>query len=315
MDYGNVLARAWQISWRWKVLWILGLLAGLGRVMSGGSNSQYTTSSGDWGGPKGFGIPPEVAAALAGVACLGIIVAIALWVVSVIARGGLIAGVQQVEDEGETSFGSAWRAGARKFWTLFGIGILAAIPMILALLLGVFVLGSTFLAGMQASSDASFLGRLGGVLAPLACCSVAFLCGLMIVALILAQIRIYAERAAIIEDLGWIDAFKRGWEVLKENLGPTIILWIIFFVIALGLALLIGGAMAVMMLPFLALLSNTDPPSWAVGPLCCGGVILVVVFAAITAFIETFTSATWTLAYRDLTGLDAQPGLEPVAEE
>ena len=131
MDYGNVLARAWQISWRWKVLWILGLLAGLGRAMSGGSNSQYSTSGSEWGG-----IPPEVAAGLAGAACLGIIVAIILWVVSVIARGGLIAGVQQVEEEGHTSFGSAWRGGARKFWTLFGIGVLAAIPMILAILLG-----------------------------------------------------------------------------------------------------------------------------------------------------------------------------------
>ena len=310
MDYGNVLARAWQISWRWKVLWILGLLAGLGRAMSGGSNSQYSTSGSEWGG-----IPPEVAAGLAGAACLGIIVAIILWVVSVIARGGLIAGVQQVEEEGHTSFGSAWRGGARKFWTLFGIGVLAAIPMILAILLGVFVLGTTLFAGLTASGDTSFLGSVGAVLAPLACCSITLLCGLMIVALVLAQIRIYAERAAIIEDLGWIQAFGRGWEVLKENLGPTIILWIIFFVIALGLALLIGATLAVLMLPFLGLLSSADPASWAVGPLCCGGVIIVVVFAAITAFIETFTSATWTLAYRDLTGLDAPHSAELVTEE
>ena len=79
-------------------------------------------------------------AALAGAACLALIIGIALWVVSVIARGGLIAGVQQVEDEGDTSFGQAWRAGASRFWTLFGIGILAAIPMIILVLLGIAVL-------------------------------------------------------------------------------------------------------------------------------------------------------------------------------
>ncbi len=313
MDYGNVLARAWQISWRWKVLWILGLLAGLGRAMSGGSNTRYTTGSGEWGGPKDFGIPPEVFGALAGAACLGLIIGIALWVISVIARGGLIAGVQQVEEEGDTSFGRAWRAGASRFWTLFGIGILAAIPMIIALLLGIAVLGTTFFAGLSASGSSSGLGRIGAILAPVACCSVTFLCGLFIIALVLAQIRIYAERAAIMEGLGWIDAFKRGWEVLKENLGPTIVLWIIFFLIGMGLALLITAAMVVLMLPFIALLTSADPASWAVGPLCCGGVIAAVVFAVIVAFIETFTSAAWTLAYRDLACLDSPSDPEPVA--
>jgi len=315
MDYGKVLTRAWQISWRWKVLWLLGLLAGMGRAMSGGSNTRYTTGSGEWGGPKDFGIPPELFAAIAGAACLGIILGIALWVISVIARGGLIAGVHQVEEEGDTSFGRAWRAGASRFWTLFGIGILAAIPMILAVLLGVAVLGTTFFAGVQASGDSSSLGRIGTVLAPVACCSVTFLCGLFLVALVLAQIRIYAERAAIMEGLGWIDAFKRGWQVLKENLGPTVILWIIFFAIGLALALLITAGMVVLMLPFMALLTNSDPAAWAVGPLCCGGVIAAVVFAVIVAFIETFTSATWTLAYRDLAGLDSPSTEEVVAEQ
>jgi len=314
MDYGNVLARAWQISWRWKVLWILGLLAGLGRAMSGGSNTRYTMGSGEWGGPADFGIPPQVFGALAGAACLGIIIGIVLWVISVIARGGLIAGVQQVEEEGDTSFGRAWRAGASRFWTLFGIGILAAIPMIIAILLGVFVLGTTVFAGIQASGSSSGLGGIGAILAPAVCCSLIFFCGLFILTLVLAQIRIYAERAAIMEDLGWIDAFKRGWEVLKENLGPTIILWIIFFFVGLGLALLIGAALVVLMLPFIAILTSTDPASWAVGPLCCGGVFIAVILAAITAFIETFTSATWTLAYRDLAGLDARPGSELVTE-
>jgi hypothetical protein len=315
MDYGNVLARAWQISWRWKVLWILGLLAGLSRVMTGGSNYSSSASSSDWGGPSGFGIPPEAAGALAGLACLGIIVGIVLWVISVIARGGLIAGVQQVEEEGSTTFGEAWRVGASRFWTLFGIGILAAIPMIIAILLGMIVLGFALFAGLQASGSSSGLARIGVVVMPVACFGVAFICGLFIVALVLAQIRIYAERAAVMERLGWIDAFKRGWEVLKENLGPTIILWIIFFFIGLALALVITAVLLVLMLPFIAILTSSDPASWAIGPLCCGGVLLAIVLAVISAVIETFTSATWTLAYRELTGQAPRTALEVIAEE
>jgi hypothetical protein len=187
--------------------------------------------------------------------------------------------------------------------------------MLIAIVVGMIVLGSTIFAGAQAAGDSGFLARIGAILMPLACCGLAFACGLMIVGLVLAQIRIYAERAAVIEGLGWIDAFGRGWEVLKENLGPTIILWIIFFFIGLALALLIGATMAVLMLPFLALLNSADPASWTIGPLCCGGVVVAVVFAVIVAFIETFTSATWTLAYRDLTGHPPQPAMESVAEE
>ena len=69
-----------------------------------------------------------------------ILIGIALWVVSVIARGGLIAGVQQVEDEGGTRFGQAWRAGRKRFWSLFGIGILAGLPSFLIMMASLAVL-------------------------------------------------------------------------------------------------------------------------------------------------------------------------------
>ena len=43
MDYGRVLTRAWEITWRWKILWILGFLAALGSGSGGGGSSSYTT--------------------------------------------------------------------------------------------------------------------------------------------------------------------------------------------------------------------------------------------------------------------------------
>jgi len=235
MDYGGVLKRAWEITWRWKVLWILGFLASLGSG-GGGGGPSYTTNGGQgtdpstWGGGS-FG--PEFWAPIAGViaalVCLFLLIAIALWVVSLIARGGLIAGVMQVEEEGATSFGQAWRVGVSRFWTLFGIGVLTALPfIILALLLGLmFAMGIVFAIG---ASDFSDVLAGGGIIAAL-CCGGVFCCGMFILALVLDQIRTYAERAAVLEGMGWIDAFKRGWEVIKENLGPTIIYWIIFFVI------------------------------------------------------------------------------------
>jgi hypothetical protein len=310
MDYGRVLSRAWEITWRWKILWILGFLASLGNGGGGGSNATYSMDSGDWG-TYGLQLPPGVIGVLAAVACLAILIVIALWVVSVIARGGLIAGVQQVEEEGSTGFGQAWRVGASRFWTLFGIGILAAIPAILLIFAGIVAL-ALLIIGTVGAFDVSEAAGVFGVVASVVCGGT-LCCGMIFLAIVLGQIRIYAERAAILEGLGWIDAFKRGWQVLKDNLGPTIVLWLIFLLIGLVFAVVIGGGLAVILVPLAVAFSRTDPGPWIVVPICCGGLLGALVFALIGSVLETFTSATWTLAFRELTGLAETPTEELAA--
>ena len=319
MDYGKVLTRAWEITWRWKVLWILGFLAALGSGGGGGGggSSSYATSGNEWPGWWGYTyqepyIPAGVIAAIVGIACVAILIGIAIWVVSVIARGGLIAGVQQVEEQEHTSFGLAWRAGARRFWTLFGISVLAAIPLIIAAVVGVIVLIAMFVGSGFAFSSSDAAGATGIVLSML--CGGAFCCGMIIATIILQQIRIYAERAAILEDLGWIDAFSRGWSVLKANLGPTIIFWLIFLALGIVLFLAIMAVLAATAFPFIALVANIDTGPWLLVPICCGGLIAVIAAALINAIVQTFTSATWTLAYREMVGLSGPPQVEPSDE-
>ena len=78
MDYGKVLSRAWEITWRWKALWILGFLAALGRG-GGGGNYSYRIDSSDWGdwGYRYYGpIPLEIIATLVGLLCLAVLIGI-----------------------------------------------------------------------------------------------------------------------------------------------------------------------------------------------------------------------------------------------
>jgi hypothetical protein len=321
MDYGKVLSRAWEITWRWKVLWILGFLAALGSGTGGGGGgggggTSYGTSSSDWGwwGYTFYEpyIPPGIVAAIIGVACLAILVGIAIWVVSVIARGGLIAAVQQVEEEGQTGFGLAWRAGARRFWTLFGISILAAIPLIILVVAGIVIIILMFVGSGFAFTTSDAAGVAGIVTSIL--CGGVFCCGMIIATIILQQIRIYAERAAILEDLGWIEAFSRGWNVLKANVGPTIVFWLIFFLLGIVFFITIAVVLAGTAFPFVALVGNIEPGPWVLAPAFCGGLILVIAGALINAIVQTFTSATWTLAYRDMIGLAGSPAAEPAEE-
>jgi hypothetical protein len=289
-------------------LWILGFLSALARGISS-ANPNYSGNRTDW---ANFHVPPGVVGLIVAVGCLAILVGIALWVVSVIARGGLIAGVQQVEDQGSTGFVEAWRVGRNRFWTLFGISVLTAIPTFIVVLLGLGVLVLLILGTVGIYNTSQGAGALG--IAASVLCGGTLCCGAIVLAIILEQIRVYGERAAILEGLGWIDAFKRGWQVLREHLGPTIILWLIFLLIGLVFGAVIFGGVVALIVPFAVAFGQGQGANWLILPLGCGGILAILVLALIGSIVETFTSATWTLAYRELTGLTTQPAAEPAAE-
>lgn len=307
MDYGKVLGRAWEITWRWKVLWIFGFLASLGQGGGGGGGSSSYQFSGDeinidkWTGGSPEIFWTSISGVILAIICLLFILAIIIWVISVISRGALIAGVVQVEDEGSTSFRQAWAAGRKKFWTLFGLGVLATIPLIFLVLIGIAFMFVGIAAGIgildtQEAAGISTIVMFALVCGCLSCCV------LVPLVIVLEQVRVYGERGAILEDLGWIDAFKRGWQVFKDNLGPTIVLWIIFFIIGIIIFAISFVVILILVLPFIAFMGFSEFSTASIVPMVCLGLVGVVLFALIRSILTAFTSATWTLAFRDLTG-------------
>ena len=56
-DFGEILTKAWQVVWKYKILWVFGFLVSCGQGGGGGgggSNTGYQFSSGDQN------LPPEV---------------------------------------------------------------------------------------------------------------------------------------------------------------------------------------------------------------------------------------------------------------
>jgi hypothetical protein len=181
--------------------------------------------------------------------------------------------------------------------------------LILLIIIGVVILTLGIFVGIGLMDVGEAAGITTIILVSIICGG--FLCcGLFILVIVLEQIRIYGERAAILEDLGWIDAFKRGWEVLKDNLGATIIFWLIFFalgIVIFGISFVLMFALAA---PLFGLFVVNDPGWWLLGPLCIGGLLGTVVFALIRSIVMAFTSATWTLAYREMTAMPEHPDLD-----
>src|SRR5690349_2696941 len=108
-NFGEVLARAWQIIWKHKVLWIFGIFAGCSR----GTSSFRGNSGGGGGGSGGIGqLPPEVMRILQVIQqnlitfiIVGCIVVLLVWAITIflgtIGRVGLIRGTLQAESGSE----------------------------------------------------------------------------------------------------------------------------------------------------------------------------------------------------------------------
>ncbi len=140
MDFGYVLNRAWKIVWKYKVLWIFGILASCGQAIgSGGSNSGYRFSSQD------TNVTPQIEqffnqldpTIIALLIAIGIIVALALTVIAIllgtVGRVGLIRGTVKAEQGAERlTFGELWREGLTYFWRVFGLNLMIGILILLA---------------------------------------------------------------------------------------------------------------------------------------------------------------------------------------
>jgi hypothetical protein len=286
MEYGKLLNRAWNVIWNNKFLILLGVLVALGTA--GGSGPLNWRTSWPEGNvhilDQGFrlpdleqelGLPPMlVAVGVAVLVGIALVVGITLWALATVARGGLIAGAGAIDAGGASSFAQAFRAGWDKGWTLIAIGILPAIPgLILAILGAAGAVGYLGFARLNVGSaalppNAALVGGLAGLA-----------CLLVSAAIVLSLLRTFADRACMLENMGTFASYRRGVEVLLQNVGPALVLFLLQIAISIGLGI-------VFFLPGVVM------------ALCC---ILWPVLLLAQGAAAAYLSTVWTLAWREWT--------------
>lgn len=310
MDYGALLKRSWNLIWKHTHLIVLGILVALGNgsagTSSGGNVSRSlrtTVPSGPSQFPeipqipqlpqqpfelpavppfRGFALPALSLGLILALVAIVVLLGLAVWVVSTIARGGLVHGVDSVEGGGTSSFGKAFGAGWKRGWTLIGIGILPSIPglvlAVVAIVTALMAFGIySFSTTPGAMTNLTAVGVLS-VIVPVVCIAIA-------AAVVLGVLRTFAERASMLEGLGVWASYKRGYAVLIGNFGEALVL----FLIQVVLSFLVG---VLLMVPSVLL------------ALCCFlWPLLLVIQGAIAAYFSTL----WTLAWRQWTARGALP--------
>jgi len=305
MDFGYVLRRAWEIIWKFKVLWIFGILASCGQATtSEGSNLSYQFSGDDSNIPPQFErfftqLDPGAIALLIGLGILIMLIIIVLIVLlGTVGRIGLIRGTLKAEQGADRlTFGELWREGLTYFWRVFGLNLLIGV-IIFLVFLAIFIPGAIL--------TAVTVGLFALCLIPLACLLVPVYWAITVV---IEQ----ANVALVVEDLGIIQAIQRGWQVVRDNIGSMLVMSLIL-VVGVGL---IGGAVIGLPLILVATPAIIGYSSGTVDAIRNGwilsGLFLLIylpILLVLSGILRSYISSAWTLTFMRLTAKPAQALVE-----
>ena len=269
MDHVKVLKRSWEILWRYRVLWVFGVIVVLCAAGSTGNPNPVIQGDGDgfedagafpWGGewrwedepfaeemPQILEVMPQIAAAVATIAgvilavivvlcCLALVVTVVKVIFLYIAETALIRMVDHYEETGEKQ---GVRQGLRLGWSrtalrLFVIDLLTRVPGMLILLLLV-VLGAGVGALFFLFTDSAILM----VLVVVAAIGLGFLSILaaIVLGLAISLVRPLIFRVCALEERGVIESFRVGFDLIKAHLMDTVVMWLIMVGIQIGWAI------------------------------------------------------------------------------
>jgi hypothetical protein len=298
MNYGILIRQAWTITWRYRFLWLLGVLAGgavgLPTFNSGGGSGwradqreiEQINPSLAAGGREFATWAAANAALLIALAALGLGLMLVLLVLSFIAQGGMAQATADLATGHASSLRRAWSAGTHLFWRYVGLWLLLAATAI--------VIAAVVTAVVAAAAVAAFALQAPGVGLAIAAIAAAIvivsfvsivlrvtrtttaprwlvalgatlfalpvLTVVVLVGLTLSIVVAFAQRAIAVENVGPIDALQSGWRLARTHVGDSLLTWLV----NVGLALATGITFAVGALGALLLLGGVGAVVFAV---------------------------------------------------
>jgi hypothetical protein len=343
MDHTQILKRAWNILWSYKMLWVFGFLLAL--ASAGGNRSpNFNQQMPDFSQGRNdfsfdnfrYQLTPEMERALRGLEglftqemisvwigvgltllCLVLVVAIIFAIIRYVSTVSIIRMVDEHETTGaKAGFRQGWRLGwSRYAWRLFLIDLVIGVPLFL---IGIVLFGCAVLPILLSV----FSGDKGPIFAAIALttsliCVISILFSL--IALAIGLVINLIRRSCVLGGSGVIDSIKSGVKLFRRNLKDASLMWLILAGVHIGytivlipvilvllmIGLLVGGGTG--LATYLALQAVGSQPVAIVTAVILGFGLLFAVMGFPLNFLEglrlTYFSTSWTLAYRELTAV------------
>jgi hypothetical protein len=307
VDYRYLLRRALQVGWQYKGLWLFGLIASLSlRIPLSGLEGLPPSLRG-WVAAR---IPTATTLLPTALYLLESLLNLALLALNSLGHAALVNQVSHAENGGLPSLRAGWHAGRQRAKPTFLILLLLNLPVLVITALG--VLPAQLLPRLLERALGPVPYPAGIILST----SVTMLCLLPALALALlltVPLRVLARlavRACVLEGHTVRRSLARAWELARWNLGTIALLWLILAAVTAGIVLTVSLPLGLLALVFVPLISLSRATSW--GWIALDGVAVLFWLGGmlITATVETFFSAVWTLGYRQWAGL-GRTGDEP----
>lgn len=315
MDYGKILSRAFEITLKQRALWLFGILFALaGGNRSGGSFSVPN------GGASGRGTDvtpptiPDVSASnqetilaiIIAVFCIVVLWSVAMLLLRFVSRGALIGLVNELETTlAAPTVGRGFSIGWERFRSLFGVGLIVNLPIVLVSFVLLLIALAPILASVIPLIASNRLREATPVLIAGIAGSVLMLCivgaCLWVVHLLVRPFYEFFVRACVIGKHGAMDSLRQGYRIVRANLKQVAVLYI--------LVIAVGFGFSILMLPIAAILIGIAVAvgfaayavtSTVLTGVIAGSVIGLFVFLVLLIFAglyEVFESSVWTQGY------------------
>ena len=300
IDLGAVLTRAWQITWKHKVLWVVSMLPFLIGLLFFPIWIAFVFSD---------RLDPDKIEAWVENPIV-IIVGIVLYilfiggsvVLQVLSRSAVTLGIYRVETEGPAvSFMGLLREGSQYFWRILGTILLIGLG--LAAFFLIFFACAVVLSAVTMGMAMFCFQPLFLLMTPL----------IWMVMALMEQ----AEAAVIADGMNVTDAIQRAYQLIRSNLGSYLLLTLVLY---LGLGILTSFIFVPFMVPmFLFMIrsmeSGTPDFNNIMRMQAIFGVVLFPLISVVQSFVLTYMKAALTVTYLRLTRSsgESQPALQAAA--
>jgi hypothetical protein len=281
-DVGEVLGQAWQITWKHRVLWILGILFGF--FISTMFLLLFFP----------FLFPVLIQNSrmdLMPVFIVGFIVAfllfmLVLYPISVFAQTSVTLGILDADQDNENSSASELiKRSFPFFWRILGLMLLFAVGMNVIIFI------------IQAIMFLLTIVTLG----------IAAICMTPLMFLIYPALYaaiVWMEQAMngiIVDHMTVMDAVRQGWNLVRNNFMPVALMALVVY---FGIGLVTSIVLVPIMIPIFVVPFSfiENEPNWtilSISMLCT--VAFIPLFALISGFSIIFTKSAWVLTYLRLT--------------
>ena len=281
-DVGEVFSRAWQITWKHRVLWIIGIPFGffistmflliffpflLPVLMQ---NSQMDL------------LPVFIA----GLILAFLLFMLLLYPISVFAQTSVTLGILDADQDNEHySVSELIKRSLPFFWRVLGLMLLFAVGINLIIFI------------IQAVMFILTIVTLG----------IATICMTPLMFLIYPALYVaivwmeQATNGIIIDNMMVMDAARQGWNLVRNNFKPIALMALVVY---FGIGLITGIVVMPIMIPFFVVPFSfmQNEPNWtilSISILCT--VAFIPLFAIISGLSMIFTKSAWVLTYLHLT--------------